>query len=80
LKRVEFQQRGQEEVKELLDDMKYGHSIDFLKKLELSECNCIIAIKYSLKRSTILLKRSPSEIRINNFIKFSTSDNAILAI
>lgn len=57
-------------VKELLDDMKYGEDItfhQFLEKLELSECDYITAIKYSLKRPTLLLKRSPSEIRVNNY-------------
>ena len=57
-------------VKELLDDMKYGEDItfnQFLEKLELSESDYITAIKYSLKRPTLLLKRSPSEIRVNNY-------------
>ena len=57
-------------VKELLDDMKYGEDItfnQFLQKLQLSECDYITAIKYSLKCPTLLLKRSPSEIRVNNY-------------
>jgi len=57
-------------VKELLDDMKYGEDItfhQFLQKLQLSECDYITAIKYSLKHPTLLLKRSPSEIRVNNY-------------
>ena len=39
--------------------------VEFLKKLDLSEQQYIKAIRLSLKHSTLLLKRSPSEIRIN---------------
>ena len=50
--------------------MKYGEDITFeafLEKVELTESQYIETIRYSLKRATLLLKRSPSEIRINNY-------------
>ena len=59
-----------EKVKHLLDEMKYGENITFqafLEKLELTEVQYIQAIRYSLKHPTLLLKRSTSEIRINNY-------------
>ena len=39
--------------------------VEFLEKLHLTEQQYIKAIRLSLKHSTLLLKRSPSEIRIN---------------
>ncbi len=39
--------------------------VEFLEKLDLSEQQYIKAIRLSLKHSTLLLKRSPAEIRIN---------------
>ena len=39
--------------------------VEFLKKLDLTEQQYIKAIRLSLKHSTLLLKRSPSEIRIS---------------
>ena len=39
--------------------------VEFLKKLDLSEQKYIKALRLSIKHSTLLLKRSPSEIRIN---------------
>ena len=50
--------------------MKYGEDItfqDFLKKLQLSQESYILAIRHTLKRETLFLKRTPSEIRINNY-------------
>lgn len=50
--------------------MKYGEDITFeafLEKVELTESQYIETIRYSLKCPTLLLKRSPSEIRINNY-------------
>ncbi len=38
---------------------------EFLEKLNLSENQYIEAIRLSLKHNTLLLKRSPAEIRIN---------------
>lgn len=59
-----------DKIKSLLDEMKYGEDITFetfLETLELTEGQYIEAITYSLKRPTLLLKRAPSEIRINNY-------------
>ena len=39
--------------------------VEFLERLDLTEQQYIKAIRLSLKHSTLLLKRSPSEIRIN---------------
>jgi hypothetical protein len=38
---------------------------EFLEKLDLSEQQYFKAIRLSLKHNTLLLKRSPAEIRIN---------------
>jgi len=57
-------------IKRILEDMKCGENTTFeafLEKLELTEGHYIEAIRYSLKRPTLLLKRSPSKIRINNY-------------
>ena len=59
-----------EKIKDVLDTMKYGEDItfeDFLSKLELTEESYILAIRQTLKRDTLFLKRAPSEIRINNY-------------
>jgi len=59
-----------EAIKTLLDDMKYGENItfeEFLQKMNLDEHDYILAIRYTLKRDTLLLKRLPSEIRVNNY-------------
>lgn len=45
----------------------YGQDITFLKKSKLTEDQCLKAIRHSLKHSTLFLKRSPLEIRINNY-------------
>ena len=39
--------------------------VEFIEKLDLSEQKYIKALKLSLKHSSLLLKRAPSEIRIN---------------
>ncbi|CAB3987819.1 ATP-dependent DNA helicase PIF1 [Paramuricea clavata] len=52
----------------LLDSIKADETmtfVEFLQKLDLSEQQYIKAIRLSLKNSTLLLKRSPAEIRIN---------------
>ena len=59
-----------DKIKTLLDEMKYGEDFTFkafLEKLKLTQSEYIQAIRYLLKRPTLLLKRSPSEIRINNY-------------
>ncbi|XP_078383840.1 uncharacterized protein LOC144666317 [Oculina patagonica] len=59
-----------EKIKVELNNMKYGEDItfeEFLNKLQLTEESYILAIRQSLKRDTLFLKRAPSEIRINNY-------------
>ncbi|XP_078343176.1 uncharacterized protein LOC144628926 [Oculina patagonica] len=59
-----------EKIKEVLDSMKYGEDITFqtfLSKLQLTEESYILAIRHTLKRDTLFLKRAPSEIRINSY-------------
>ncbi|XP_078383037.1 uncharacterized protein LOC144665645 [Oculina patagonica] len=64
------EKKNYEKVSELLDNLKYDEEMnfeEFLQKLGLTEEEYIMALRYSLKRDTLLLKRSPSEIRINNY-------------
>ena len=59
-------------INEDLNDMKEGESISFeelFNKLGVTEEDYILAIRSSLKRSTIFLKRNPNELRINNYNK-----------
>ena len=59
-----------EKIKEVLDNMKCGEEItfeDFLNNLQLTEESYILAVRHTLKRATLCLKRAPSEIRINNY-------------
>ena len=59
-----------DKIKGLLDNMKYGNDIsfeDFLQRLQLTEENYILAVRFTLKRDTLLLKRTPSEMRINSY-------------
>ena len=59
-----------DQVKNFLDEMKYGQDIafeTFLEKLELTEDHYLKAIRYSLKRPTLFLKRYLFEIRIINY-------------
>ena len=55
-------------IRSLLNSMNADETmtfVEFLEKLDLTEQQYIKAIRLSLKHSTLLLKRSPSEIRIN---------------
>jgi hypothetical protein len=55
-------------IRSLLDYIKADETmtfVEFLENLDLSEQQYIKAIRLSLKNSTLLLKRSPAEIRIN---------------
>lgn len=55
-------------IRSLLDCIEVDDKIsfvEFLQKLDLSKQQYIKAIRLSLKHSTLLLKRSPAEIRIN---------------
>ncbi|XP_078349889.1 uncharacterized protein LOC144634728 [Oculina patagonica] len=61
-----------EEINEQLNAMREGEDISFdelLKKLGVTEEVYILAIRSSLSRATIFLKRKPNELRINNYNK-----------
>ena len=56
------------QIRSLLDSIKADETMtfdEFLEKLDLSEHQYLKAIRLSLKHNTLLLKRSPAEIRIN---------------
>ncbi|XP_063420756.1 uncharacterized protein LOC134705970 [Mytilus trossulus] len=53
-----------------LDEMKYGSEIsfeEFLNELKLTNEEYCNAVRSSLKRAKLFLKRNPSEIRINSY-------------
>jgi hypothetical protein len=55
-------------IHSLLDSIKADETmtfLEFLERLNLSEKQYLKAIRLSLKHDTLLLKRSPTEIRIN---------------
>ena len=57
-------------MKNKLNNFKEGKDITFdqlLQELDLSEQQYILAIQSSLNAPTIFLKRSPNELRINNY-------------
>ena len=57
-------------IKNTLNDLKEGKGISFdelLKEFYVSERQYILAIQSSLNCPTIFLKRSPNELRINNY-------------
>ena len=57
-------------MKNKLNDFKEGKDITFdelLQELDVSERQYILAIRSSLNSPTIFLKRSPNELRINNY-------------
>ena len=57
-------------IKNTLNDLKEGKDISFdklLKEFEVLERQYILAIRSSLNCPTIFLKRSPNELRINNY-------------
>ena len=59
-------------IKEQLNDMKEGEDISFeelFKKLDVEEKKYFLAVRSSLSRATIFLKRKPNELRINNYNK-----------
>ena len=58
------------DIKNKLNDLKEGKDITFdqlLKEMDVSECEYIHAVRSSLNCPTIFLKRSPNELRINNY-------------
>ena len=57
-------------MKNKLNDLKEGKDITFdqlLTELDVSEPQYILTIRSSLNTPTIFLKRSPNELRINNY-------------
>ena len=67
---LEEMKKRYDQIKNFLDEMKYGQDIafdTFLEKLNLAEDQYLKAIRYSLKRPTLFLKRSPFEIKINKY-------------
>lgn len=62
--------KNAQKIKDQLDCMKYGEDItfqEFLDKLAMTEESYIVAFRYAIKRNSLFLKRTPSEIRINNY-------------
>ncbi|XP_078380050.1 uncharacterized protein LOC144662996 [Oculina patagonica] len=60
------------EINEKLNTMREGENISFeklLNELGVAEEEYILAIRSSLRRATIFLKRKPNELRINNYNK-----------
>ena len=60
------------EINEQLNAMKEGQDITFeylLERLEVTEEDYILAIRSSLSRPTMFLKRNADELRINNYNK-----------
>ncbi|XP_070567274.1 uncharacterized protein [Ptychodera flava] len=57
-------------IKSVLADLQFGENLsfsEFLDKLQLDETTYINAVQSSLTSDKIFLKRSPNEIRINNY-------------
>ena len=57
-------------IKNKLNDFKEGEDVTFdqlLEELDVSEHQYILAIRSSVNSPTIFLKRSPNELRINNY-------------
>ena len=70
IEKAEIHDKNYQKIKDMLDKMKFGEDISFdesLEKLSLTEDECIFAIRSSLKREKVFLKRNPSEIKINNY-------------
>lgn len=65
---VDILKKNLEQIRSLLESIKNDETMtfdEFLEKLDLSEAQYLKAIRLSLKHNTLLLKRSPAEIRIN---------------
>jgi len=62
--------KNYEKMNDLLNNLKYDDELnfeEFLQKLGFTEQQYIMAVRYSLKRDTLLLKRTPAAIRINSY-------------
>ncbi len=58
------------DIKNKLNDLKEGKDITFdelLKELDVSEHDYVLAVRSSINCPTIFLKRTPNELRINNY-------------
>ena len=58
------------DIRNKLNDLKEGKDITFdelLKEMDVSECEYSLAVRSFLNCPTIFLKRSPNELRINNY-------------
>ncbi len=58
------------DIKNKLNDLKEGKNITFdklLKELDVSEHDYALAVRSSINCPTIFLKRTPNELRINNY-------------
>ncbi len=54
-----------------INNLKEGKDITFdqlLKELDVSERDYVLAVRSSINCPTIILKRTPNELRINNYI------------
>ncbi|XP_070548510.1 uncharacterized protein [Ptychodera flava] len=62
-----------EDIKKRLDDMKEGKSVSFAvflaTELHINHEDYIMAIRSSLKATTIFLKREPCDLRVNAYMK-----------
>ena len=54
-------------IKNKLNDLKEGEDIAFEKELDVSEREYVLAIRSSINCPTTFLKRTPNELRINNY-------------
>ena len=65
-------------IKERLDEMKEGSETtftEFLKELDISENEYLLAIRSTLERSKVFLKRNPREIRVNPYMIYLVNDS-----
>ena len=57
-------------IKKYLNDLKEGQDISFeqlLHDLKITEANYLLAIRSSLHAPSVFLKRTPNELRVNNY-------------
>jgi hypothetical protein len=65
------------DIKNKLNDLKEGEDITFdqlLEELDVSEHEYVLAVRSSINCPTIFLKRSPNELRINNYNCFARTE------
>ena len=67
---VNMHKKHWKSIKKYLDDMKEGQDISFDQLLvnnNITEENYVLAIRSSLHSPTVFFKRTPNELRINNY-------------